>query len=225
MPINSDLLHHNQRRLNLICGSSRLELFEHIGVLRWLGLDGVVVRSPRWPPYIRSGEMWEQLQSHCTPNLNATIPRVTVGQTIESTYPGGSRRYTKISPSRDDLLEVTLVIDYPGVGRKELHYVDSDPLDTALLAYFIGWPPAMHYVSRGFGAIGWPHHQRIQWSPENSPDATLAHWANHRLIDLLGALSVIHPTGLLAGHVESYCSGHAADLEVIKASQPHLATG
>lgn len=216
--ITAELLHSKLRRIALIYEKCKLECFEHIGVLRWLGLDGITIESSSWPPYHgRSIELWHALKPAFQPTgeyLSWFEPKKESCGFKE----GDKSKYTRIKPD-DDGLKVSIICQFPGIGMEEISFespADRRLLEISLEARALGWPLWTYHISRLASLIWWPHHNCITWLQELGPDETLRLTTLHRLLDLLGPLSIAHPTGLIAANIESSMSGHSADVEAIK---------
>ncbi len=135
-----------------------------------------------------------------------------------------TRRYTTFLPLKKGLqpsLRFTIHCNYPGLGEKEFCYEVSEDLLRASSVYPQGWPAQLFYFAKIASFFGWPHAKHITW-PQEHKKKTLELFCMHRLIDLLGILSLMHPNRLPAGYVFSYCSGHWADSELVKIAQGHI---
>lgn len=194
-------------------GRNRLSIYEHIGALRWMGLDGIVVQSTPLPPYdSRVIDQWHTLCSSAQ-LVSDHLPWVTGGSACvyHDKVPGGLIQFT---PSSSPGLNVEIVIDYPGLGGYELHWNTSESLLPAFYAYSQGYPPWKQTLAN---LIGWIHRDKVVWA---NPDADSRHilrlFALHRLADLLGTLSLLTNDHLLAGTVHSLGAGHEADQALIR---------
>lgn len=220
LPITLNLVSHHKNRLVLSARDKQLHIYEHIGVLRFLGIDGVIIKSTSWPPYHgRALELWAALKTQCKES-EEEIPWCTIKQSAGWPYPNTKqRRLTFIRPSRHPELNIQIVIEYPTLGRRELSVQlprDREILLQALGAYSQGWPLKRYAVSRLASLLGWPHHTKVTWPQEHPPERTLELFALHRLVDTLGAFSTVSNTQLLAGTIISERSGHKADLRTIQ---------
>ena len=222
--ITADLLSARLRRTVLSFRKSTLDWYEHIGILRWLGLDSVVIQSSAWPPFFgRSNELWEALRCLCKVETTTEIPWCTVSQTIRYDYPPPRTGFVEIKPRTDPMLYVTIICDYPGLGYEEFRcQITHSLLEEALEIYTPGWPPWLYYPSKTLSYLGWKHHTHVSWPRAYSQKVALHRFIFHRLIDLLGTLSLIHSYALFAGEVTSCSAGHLADVTVVKLSGQHL---
>ncbi|QQG42387.1 MAG: hypothetical protein HYW15_02645 [Candidatus Giovannonibacteria bacterium] len=221
--ITADLLHHKFRRTRLEYHGAKLEVFEHIGVLRWLGLERIIIQSTAWPPYYgRPYELWRHIKIACHSDLGSEMEWITVGRPIKRETKIG---YTEIQPKESPELDISITCHYHGIGTELLELnlpADARMLEIALEACALGWPNWTYHLSRLASKIWWPHHQNITWLRELGADETLRATVLHRLGDLLGALSVVNPIGLLAARVISFYSGHKADVDAVQESQKVL---
>lgn len=215
--ITSERFRFKARRVALTFLGKKLECFEHIGVLRWLGLDSVVIKSSPWPPYHgRPLELWEKIY----PNLEKA--GIIDWQPLDRSVRFGSDgRFTSIRNHEEEARFIaTVTCRYPGIGAEEFEIDlpgDERKLELALEAHALGWPTWLYDVSKLASRIWWPHHHRITWVQKLGKDETMRLAVQHRMIDLLGVLAFIHPgDGLISGIVNSECAGHEIDLGAIQ---------
>lgn len=110
-----------------------------------------------------------------------------------------------------------VIINYPGLGTKSesFSFPNDDLLEMLCGVPNQGWPKWFYYISRIASVFGWPHHNTVAWVQELGKEETLRLFLLHRVVDLLGALSLLCRDGLLSARVVSQCSGHEADLQTI----------
>lgn len=233
IPIDPSVVEYRRRRLRLANTHSYLEVIEHIAPLRWLGIDGLVLEGHGWPPY--HGRPYEYYTA-LLPHLKPTGHRVhwyTLQKEIYLSHKGPSGGYSHFIPQDPTLplgLNLSITVMYPEIGKVTIQR--SLPSQRQLLlkdfqAHTQGLPHWAYYLSvLGQYVLLWKHHRHITWfkqepySEEHLKD-TRAVFASHRVIDLLGALALLHPTRLLAGTVVSVFGGHCADLAFINKMLPH----
>lgn len=232
LPVAPQHLSNSMRQVSLMCPTATLGIIEHIMPLRLFGLGGVLVKplyngaNKLWPPYHgRALEVWEALRPHVYED-GEPEKWYTIKSSARWEYPGGrngKRAYVVILPNDKPRLEITLTVDYRGVGEWEhtVSFPDDALLEAALTAYTQGWPPRLKRLLRQASRLGWPHYERIVW-PQDYPGNTLLRFAYHRLADLIGVLNILPPDGLLAARVYSVRAGHRADIEVVKRAQSIL---
>jgi UDP-3-O-acyl-N-acetylglucosamine deacetylase len=213
-PIDWQLAYRSRRRITLHVGRARFEAYEHWGVLRWLGLDNVVFEINGWPPYDTVDAFWKQIKP-CCEAVDDDQPWFTIASNLRA----GRRRgdgFTEVVPRGDSGLAVRIQCVYRGIGAKTSDFnIPSDALAEAIEAGTQGWPRWCYYPSRVASSLCWPTHQKIVWLQEYGV-ATRELFVKHRLVDLLGALSLFRYQGLLAARVHSYCGGHETDITCLK---------
>ncbi len=117
IPLTPDILVHRRQRLTLAHGAAELHVVEHLLALRVIaGVDGVRIVCPAsWLPYDGSAEMfWRALQ----PGLEEGDELVRAG--IGGSFSAGGERPVAYSGTDGDGLEISVAIDYPGLGATEL---------------------------------------------------------------------------------------------------------
>lgn len=210
------------RRLVVSKGPYRLNCYEHIAPLRWMGLANVILDlTPRTPYFSSPFDVWKHIQPHCETDEETVVPWVTINRAFDWFYPN-SQRYTKISPATEPSLKVRIIVDYPGLGKREGIFTIPPLNERIITVPTQGWPPSLYYLSYAASLLGWPHHDRITWAKQYSPQVALERFIWHRLTDILGALTLIHPHRLFAGEVVSHCSGHRADIACVRQAQGSL---
>ena len=216
--ITPEIVRYFFRRLTLCHQDYRLQIYEHIGVLRFIGLDGIIISGSAWPPYHgRPYEIWQKLKPRCKVNQLSTIGWQTIAQPLRFNYDHRRTGFLRITPTNSCCLTADIHCNYPGVGKSELrHSVPTGPIENAFKIKSQGWPPRYYYPSLLLSKIGWPTHYAINWPQTDDPKKVAIHFATHRLIDLLGAFSLLgNPDCLLAADIESECAGHEADLSLV----------
>jgi len=205
-------------------------LWEHTGILRWLGLDRVRVRHPAAPPYFgRSLELWDAIKSHLRPDTTADPLRIRDYQHISWANGDAATKldHTKVTDGRIEYrphnrchLDVVIRINYPKLGRYEYEHrvyrndeVGITALEPVLDAYTQGWPMWHKWPAH----LLWTHSHKAVWAQDYSAQEVLRLFALHRCADLLGTLSLVDNEWLLAGQVVSYGAGHSEDLELVQA--------
>jgi len=227
--------HNDLLPINLICagpeglwhnitlhhGLHQLAIYEHVGVLQW-GLDRVIVSSTVLPPYHgRAGDLWGAVKQFgdCSLSPHNTI-WATGGSSVHIEHPKIDGGYIHFVPSNLPRLRVKIFIDYPGLGAHTLEWSsEKDGIDEIVSAFSQGWPPSRRAWAERFH---WPHQSHVTWPQDYDAPTTLRLFAQHRLADLLGGISLISYDWLLAGDIESYGAGHPEDLELIKRIAPTL---
>jgi UDP-3-O-acyl-N-acetylglucosamine deacetylase len=217
IPLTPNILVHRRQRLTLAHGAATLHIVEHLLALRVVaGVDGVRIVSPAsWLPYDGSAAMfWRALEPALEEGAEL-VPRV-----IDASVTAGGDRRVAYCGTQGDGLEISVAIDYPGLGATELrqHLPKSGAAAEAIIATKApGWPPGRRNIARAVASIGWPHLGNAVWPQEQSPAETLALFARHRVLDIAGAVAVLcQPGGILSGRISSECAGHAQDVELVR---------
>lgn len=229
VPVDYKIAVYRKRRVTLSYDETRAHVYEHLGALRYMGIDGVMIRPiTAWLPYYgRTWEMWQSVKDACL-EINRPMHWCAVKEVLRYDHPAPRKGYTIIEPPEninDLCLEASIMINFPGLGAYARRYsTDRLTMERAMQVYTQGWPPWLRHLSRmaSFWPLSWPHHQHINWSNGQPTSVILPEFGLHRLVDLLGTLSLTRWDRLLAGHVTSVCGGHFTDLEFVKFIQPHL---
>ncbi len=199
-----------------------LPVWEHIGVLAFTGLTGVVVRSSWHPPHFgRVSEFWEALKPHLVETAaDATWCRPE--RRVSWRYPNRDG-YTEFAPHPDPCersLIVRIVSDYRGIGKLEREFVfprDVELLLEAFTIYSPAYPATWKWpIAKLAARLGWPHLHKMVWPHLQSNEATIVLYFYHRLVDLLGAFSLASHTHLPSGILTSVRAGLEADLRVLQ---------
>lgn len=217
IPLTPDVLVHRRQRLTLARGAAELHVVEHLLALRVIaGVDGVRIICPAsWLPYDGSAEMfWCSLQ----PALEEGDELTFAG--INGSFSAGGDRPVAYTGTGGDRLEISVSIDYPGLGATELRQefpARDGSTETIIATKAPGWPPRRRNIVRPLSWIGWPHLGNAVWPQDYAPAEALQLFARHRLLDIAGAIAVLCPPGgILAGRIESKRAGHAQDVELVR---------
>lgn len=203
-----------KNRIVLASGSERMHVYEHLGALRYLGLDGIlVVPETSWLPYDGSAALF----------LDACKPKFQRSGTMRfvhaaAAFLANGNRHVSYEATRTCGMTIEVGIDYPGIGAEHATYhAPHTSLQKVLRTKTQGWPPYRRYAAQIASAFGWPHADSIVWPQEHDPATTRRLFAKHRALDILGALSLVGPPGtLLAGTYYSVRGGHALDVSLLQ---------
>lgn len=219
VPITPDIAKVRKNRIALTWGRGTLNVYEHLGVLRFAGLDNVrIVSETAWLPYDGSAVLfWEACRPHMVREgalERYCIPSVLVE--TEATRKG--HRQVAFVPGNTEALVVSVKIDYPGLGSHSARYMfPGDDIVPILLTPTQGWPRKRRLFARSARLFGWPHAENIVWPQEHGERETLEMFARHRALDILGALSIVCPAGgIMVGQFESVCGGHKHDIALLQ---------
>ena len=229
--INSTCVAANPDRLSLVDGSKHLESYEHYGLARLSGIDGVIVSCDRaFPPYHgRPHEVCQRLIS-ASERRSVKPHWYTVKKAVEFRYFCEPRAITFQPPPKGLALSlyVTTIIDEKRLGRYEFDFeVGKHDLPEIFQAYADGRPPRKHLPfwlklpiwasSFPLLAAFWRHHERFTGLENQEHQTLLEQLAFYRLGNLLGALSLLlPPQGQLAGHVISERANCDLDFNLIQ---------
>lgn len=217
VPITPDLLLTKLRRVVLEYRGEKLEVFEHLGPLRFYGLDNLLVApESNWLPYDGSaGLFWKA----CRPYM-LEVGKLSPFSIDPLSFSSGDKRldyYSANTPQRE-LLTVSVGIDYPRLGACTIRStVQHESFRELMCVKTQGWPRYYRPLAIAAGWCGWPHRHAAVWPQEHPAEVTLSLFSKHRLLDLLGALSVLCPPGhILSGNVNSYKAGHKEDAAFVR---------
>jgi UDP-3-O-acyl-N-acetylglucosamine deacetylase len=222
VPITQKLLRLQTRSIALVHGNDTLNIVEHLLALRMSGLDGVDIRCNGELPYDGCAKLfWNNVLGSRVRDgsLRLYRPKKTVSDALISNieFP----RYVTFTPGESETLEFRIHIDYPGLGPYDHPpwTLDSGSFADIIDAKSPGLPPALRPLVRiAGGLLRWPHREAFTWQQEGSRWETHVLFAQHRILDICGALGGITPQGgMLAGVITSWCGGHAYDLGVNRA--------
>ncbi len=219
--IGPKIVNSKSERVRLKYKKSKLEIFEHIGILRWFGLCDLVIESTPWPPYFgRAFEYWETIRPYCQIDQSREVDWYDLIRPVEYVLPeqrANRDAFTKIYPGRQKSLKIEVTINYPILGGHfmQFSFPDNGLLEKISKARTQGWPMSLYLLSKSASFFGWPHHDSIIWINREGRKKSIFEFINHRVADILGSLSLACGDGLISGRVVSVCSGHRADIGVI----------
>lgn len=143
VPIDVHCAAVQKRRISLAYqgerGTRYLHCYEHIGVLRFTGIDGVIVSvkgfPAGWPPHHgRALELWQAISLHCKDteegiswilipdaetDESGTLARGLTG--IDGFRSDGSTGFTGLRPNEAGRLSIVVHCDYPGINKGALY--------------------------------------------------------------------------------------------------------
>lgn len=224
VPINHKIAEKRRGQITLCSGFESLPIWEHIGVLRFLGFDQMEVEASSWAPYDGSALIYYE---HLIDKIEVTgknIPLVRITEEIKSTYDPKKRNgYLKISPTLPDgkgITDLCLNVEagWPPLSniKETIFASDEKYLLNILGVKAQGYPHYLYNVARLAESFGWPHFKNLTWLQDHGPEETAKLFFKHRVLDLLGCMSLSHHEYLPAVYVESSFAGHEVDLIAIK---------
>ncbi len=201
-----------------------MDTYEHLGVLRFLGIDGVGIRKlskSKWIPYLGGADAFYKQLSDYLKITGELIPRIEPKMQSEWQYPG-KNRFVQIIPSI--YLRLKVSAQWEPFPR---HY-DSIQINEGSRDFLIekvlpakpqGYPSKRYHAAKIASFFGWPNFNNITWPKDLSPQEFSYQCWLHRVQDQLGGLSLVDhmslPTGMC---MYSYDAGHKGDLEALKKS-------
>lgn len=224
VPIDHRIARHREGRIQLHCGDTTINIWEHIGILRFFGIDGVVVIAHnKWPPFLGGvrGYYPAFLKDGVLEEENSVLPTIKPLRHDEHQSLNGILACTEISSADSLELQVqakwgdlpwykaNLAMDV--ISSKEWYEIcDSKPQ---------GWPkgrsPLLSLAIRLLKQ--WTDHGNIAWIKDfKNPEDVAYAWGLHRVQDIFGCLSLCSHKALPAMKFRSYCAGHKEDLKVLK---------
>lgn len=223
--ISPEILKANKRRVQLVYGEKILNVFEHIGVLRHVGLVGVEIHGVGWPPYDGSARGLWNLVDPCIKETAEQLRLYTVKKPVRfqsSILRRGRTVFTEIHPSLDGRTTLDIFVDFKGLGehREVFSLPNLELFKEICSARSLGFPSWLYYPTKMASLIGYPHFKNVCWSRSSSKEETLREIVRHRALDILGAMSVLLEEGLFVGNIVSSCSGHAEDVGAIDLAIP-----
>lgn len=207
----------------------RLRIIEHLLPLRYMGIVGICISGSEWSPYLMPGQILEKLR----PELYETSEEqhwFTLADSCRWQYTklrAGKTAYTDLQPLDVPDVQASITIDYKGLGEIQKHFslqalLRNDSEFQRILS--VGPQGAYPFVRRirKLPLIrNWEFVRRVCWPDYSSAEArqlTLEKFAEHRFVDLLGALALSCTLGQsFAVKVDSVCSGHFADVQALMA--------
>ena len=218
--ISPSIVQRKMRRFKIYSGSEKIEVFEHIGLLRYFGLCNLMIESSPWPPYYGSGfKFWEAIKPFCSIDNSSEIPWYTIKTPVRWAYPksrNGYRAFTEIQPNKNKRLEIEVIYSLPGGVYTQCFSFPDDKLLEKICQYNSqGLSDFSYYMAKVISLFGWPHFEHIAWRHQLTQENALKCFTIHRAADLLGALCLLCRDGLLSAKIISRCSGHEADIQAI----------
>ncbi len=221
MPVDKRLVANKRNRITLVFGRRRLHVFEHLGALRFSGLDGIrIVTSDSWLPYDGCADMyWKACSPHMEQAGELTPYAVRSPSSVAMFEP--FQRSVTLSPMPAYCLSVAIHIDYPGIGpHGESFSFPGTRFAAVARVKTQGYPASRIHLAELLSLFGWPHRDNVIWPSEHDSRLVKRLFARHRALDVLGALSVLCPPGgILVGTYASWCAGHGQDVELVRKTE------
>lgn len=222
VPIDHRIAKHKEGRIQLCSGGVILNVWEHIGALRFMGIDGViVVVHDNWPPFLGGMRGYRPyfLKDGVTveDGIMPTIKPVRYGEYESYNHMLSS---TAISPSEKLILNVRAKWgDLPWYDQRlVMEELSEDLWEDIWDSKPQGWPKGRSLfftlLIRLFKKL---NRKEVAWI-EDFPDKKSAsyRWGLHRVQDILGCASLCSHIALPIMHYDSYLAGHKEDLIIHK---------
>ena len=223
IPINYRIAICKTGRISIAKYDSEIPCWEHIGPLRYLGIDNIEVHMEKgncsWPPYFTTKQYYEKL----SPYLKETNEEIGFTQNLYNVNKSHSKKkevFVKIDKARD--CSLTIRAGWPGSNEKEKKFLINSDFEKILLEEIFparpqGYPHYRYYFARLAEIFGWKNVNSISWLKNSeSIEKMSEEWFNHRVLDMLGAMSLKSHCFLLSANVVSHFAGHKLDLAAIK---------
>ena len=199
-------------------GENILYVYEHIGALRFWGLDGFSIEASMWPPYVTTWFMLEKILPY-TKELDEEIQYFSFGQPY---YPSlflnedGLDKSVKIIPNNNGETILNMYIDYRdfNIRDKKRMTVTKDMLKSIFPIGPQGLSKPLRFLSK---ILGCEYHKIVVW-PDQEKNKELLIWkfVAHTMVDRLGELSLFSHNMLPSCEIDSRCAGHKMVLQLIK---------
>ena len=201
-------------------GGWRLDIVEHLLALRsGMHVDGIVICFPTHGiPYTGHAENFVRAAKPLLeegPQLSA----YTTTRTIPRTYTEDRAGYVEFDPATRGGLVVHVSVDYKKLGGYREFVWDSSKDSFEAIASSRGeLRPSLRLVRRAAVEFGWPHKGAFVDARTTPGPQFLREVLEHRVIDALGALSVVTPGGgHLIGRYRCHRAGHGPDTLLVRA--------
>lgn len=212
-------------------GKPIMSIAEHLMPIRMTGLCGVtVVCDSPWMPHLKTSDLWSEIHPHIiNPPQQQEIKWFRPISNSGHFYPDlrdGKEAYTQMYGTNDRQIVIDVILSHKGIGYTEAKYVfpGSEILERVFSARAPGLPHCLYFPSKIVGTTGfWLHHNKFAWkNGTKDPGQLLQEWADHRALDILGALMCWRGRYMPSVHVISHLSGHYADIMAINQVANHV---
>lgn len=217
IPIDFRIAKRRKGRIDLESGGTILSVYEHIGALRFAGIDGVrIITETRWPPYLGGmmGYLPAFLLSEYTKD-DGIISTIKPKRRAEYNSYNTLQSQTAIRPA------TRLCLTVQAQWKPLPHYVETfateELSEEQWMEIWNAKPQGTLLRKRIARFLHWPNMNYVAWIDSfNSKEEAAYAWWLHRVQDILGCLSLASHTSLPVLKYESFCAGHKEDLEVLK---------
>ena len=222
IPIDYKIAKFSFNRIKLNSQNTTINAWEHIGMLRFLGIDGVGVRISNgnsWTPYLGGAGAYYKKFIPCLRATGELIPTIKPKKDSQWQYLKEIERIVSIKVLDELILDVSAKWFPYAEYQKEI-LVNESILDfftkEVLLAKPQGYPNYRYDIAK---LLCWKNLEHVAWAKEFKTYSEVSYrWWLHRIQDLLGDLSLVSHYALPTGKVYSKNGGHKGDLIVLKNS-------
>lgn len=195
VPIDFRIASYRRGRVVLKVGNIELHVWEHIGVLRMLGLDGIIIKVHNpWPPYLTAGQYLDRLLPHIQ-ETTGVLPTITPRRSHSFVCKNKKDAFVSIEPSPDFILSVHS--KWKWLPKHSDNFIFKDLMQNEDLLKEILYAKPQALPNRKVPAktmafvLRWPHMKNVAWIDDfkTKEEASYAWWL-HRVQDSLGELSL-----------------------------------
>ena len=231
VPINSRIAYCKKGRIVISAFGTTINVWEHIGALRFMGISNVIVSIPKetkskpyWPPYLGgAGAYYRELRSSII-ETDEEIQFIKPSINCHWSYPSRRNGFTAVN--QDDCFSIKAKSGWTPLQTTEKTIKLLDENFQTLLTNEIftarpqGYPHWAYYVAYCAEIFGWGNFHYISWLKDAKSFGQLQQlqqeWENHRLQDVLGAASLAHHDFLPYCRIHTEFGGHQSDVAAIK---------
>lgn len=212
-------------KLHNIClqhSGKKLFIYEHIGALRFTGLDSIAISASTWPPYLTSGKMFEKIMEYAEITDNE-IPYLSF---LNSYGPlaireHGLYKYVEIRPETYGITKLNVSIDYKklSIKCKGKKIVNEELIGEIFSVGPQGVSNLFKFLSRLFNL---EYHKIVVWPDEEKDSNELQRkFLAHTMVDRLGEISLFSHYMLPSCEIRTQCAGHRLVFEAMKIITEH----
>ncbi len=198
-------------------GNKKLFIYEHIGALRFTGLDSLAISASTWPPYLTSGSMLKKIMEHAVATDNE-IPYLSLVNSYGplSRRENGLYKFVEIRPTEYGVTELNVSIDYKklSVKGKKRETVTDELINEIFSVGPQGVSNILKFISRLFNL---EYHKNVVWPDEEKDLNELRRkFLAHTMVDRLGEISLFSHYMLPSCEIKTQCAGHRLVFEAMK---------
>ncbi|MFZ2072624.1 MAG: hypothetical protein WA101_01735 [Minisyncoccia bacterium] len=234
IPIDHRIASYCSGRIKISFNSTEINIWEHIGALRFLGIDGIGVKVPvgsKWPPYLGGAAAYYKELVPYIKTIDEKIPEIKIRGCSSWRDLSKIERIVFIAETANGSMQNrSLILDVSAQWKPfpEDHIwlnVGEESRDFLINEVFQskpqGYPLSRYYAAKTASFFGWPNMKYISWANDfKSPEEFAHQCCLHRVQDFLGGLSLASHFALPKGSAYSLNGGHKGDLRVVKVGFP-----